>query len=919
MNKKFLSAVLFGALMVTSTGTFTSCKDYDDDIDNLQGQIDKLATKEDMSSQIATLQAALNTAAKDASDAISKATAAEVAAKAAGDEAAAAKAAADKAVAAAKEEAIKAAQAEVNAAKAELEKLVADGLGENKAELEKMAKKVEEATKKVEAIVGEIADMVTSVELIKSFSLENEFGISLSTAIEKANVFSEGIANKITFVKDAEVQTPGQFLIRVSPANAVLKPEMISLVNSQGKNLDDILEVVKVEKSTELLSAAPKTARAAENSGLWNVTVQLRNYGDGKAFEAATTTKVNNQKQNILFAAQVNNSLTTSEVRYATSSYDLTLGWRPFEAANKLNYFVDKTNVENVNNRYDNNSLSLKEHSADIIYKELVWKGEPAVAPITDNPSNVKQGDYRSDKEVYPAVQGQAIKIALSTENDKIEAPANIRAIYVTLDKANAVESAPSELNAWNSYTYSGLNTVVEGTSTEITINSTTAINDIIGFRVYAVNYDGTLVDPDGKAFYVNLGDEAADWNATATKVTALSEENLNVKSEEKAVSLSKLVNPTEATWTTDKIGETTPVFNAYFVNADGNVVYNTKDLNSVANVDFSKVVKVYTMPATITDWKSYEDNKAYNGTLTIKNASKHVLAVMNISMTKVLPTGIPAGFSVKTAQVAAGVYNCYLVPDSWDANSANNGTMKMTEVFNFGEGTPAKYNIKFADSKVVNNKKDAITVTGDGTLTVAKDFINNEDKHATTVVYNYGKISSIKNDKGGYDDVTRAATDFQTIYNCIYNNTYKFDWATNEQAGTVNGVDYTAKDNKGNYINALPSKELTYGTDRDFAVEEFIYGTSAWDGIYSAKLSAPYKASLVVKSATLTSDANKKAEYFTVNIDKTTGKITGFNAVNNSSTTNPTAAVPSTLTINAEDMYGHKVVITVAMTVNKR
>ena len=40
MNKKFLSAILFGNLMVTSAGTFVSCKDYDDDIDNLQGQID---------------------------------------------------------------------------------------------------------------------------------------------------------------------------------------------------------------------------------------------------------------------------------------------------------------------------------------------------------------------------------------------------------------------------------------------------------------------------------------------------------------------------------------------------------------------------------------------------------------------------------------------------------------------------------------------------------------------------------------------------------------------------------------------------------------------------------------------------------------------------------------------------------------
>ena len=39
MRKKYLSALLFGALLFASTGTFTSCKDYDDDINNLQQQI----------------------------------------------------------------------------------------------------------------------------------------------------------------------------------------------------------------------------------------------------------------------------------------------------------------------------------------------------------------------------------------------------------------------------------------------------------------------------------------------------------------------------------------------------------------------------------------------------------------------------------------------------------------------------------------------------------------------------------------------------------------------------------------------------------------------------------------------------------------------------------------------------------------
>ena len=54
MNKKFLSAILFGALMVTSTGTFVSCKDYDDDIDQINN------TLNDLKSQIAALQTAVD-------------------------------------------------------------------------------------------------------------------------------------------------------------------------------------------------------------------------------------------------------------------------------------------------------------------------------------------------------------------------------------------------------------------------------------------------------------------------------------------------------------------------------------------------------------------------------------------------------------------------------------------------------------------------------------------------------------------------------------------------------------------------------------------------------------------------------------------------------------------------------------------
>ena len=53
MNKKFLSAILFGALMVSSTRTFVSCKDYDDDIDNINKELT------DIKATIASLDAAI--------------------------------------------------------------------------------------------------------------------------------------------------------------------------------------------------------------------------------------------------------------------------------------------------------------------------------------------------------------------------------------------------------------------------------------------------------------------------------------------------------------------------------------------------------------------------------------------------------------------------------------------------------------------------------------------------------------------------------------------------------------------------------------------------------------------------------------------------------------------------------------------
>ena len=68
MNKKFLSAILFGALMVSSTGTFVSCKDYDDDIEDLQEQLNKKASLEELTQKVSTMESSVADAKKAAEE-----------------------------------------------------------------------------------------------------------------------------------------------------------------------------------------------------------------------------------------------------------------------------------------------------------------------------------------------------------------------------------------------------------------------------------------------------------------------------------------------------------------------------------------------------------------------------------------------------------------------------------------------------------------------------------------------------------------------------------------------------------------------------------------------------------------------------------------------------------------------------------
>lgn len=100
MKRIFINRVL-AFLLIGATLTYAGCKDYDDDIGNVQTELSETAAA--LQEQLGTLQTALTGAQNEAAAATQKA----AAAKEAADEAAETAAAAQKAVADAKTEAIR--------------------------------------------------------------------------------------------------------------------------------------------------------------------------------------------------------------------------------------------------------------------------------------------------------------------------------------------------------------------------------------------------------------------------------------------------------------------------------------------------------------------------------------------------------------------------------------------------------------------------------------------------------------------------------------------------------------------------------------------------------------------------------------------------------------------------------------------
>nr|WP_295404875.1 hypothetical protein [uncultured Prevotella sp.] len=920
MKRKYLSALLMGVLTLSSVSTFTSCKDYDDDINSLQEQVNKAA----LSSDVEALKTQVNNAASSAQNAATKAEEALTKAGANATEIATVKALATKNgtdVAKALTDAANAATAASNAATAasnaataaataqdsanaaltkiagmdkELKKLALNAQShvtatQLKNSLDSLSQVINEATSDSIANLTKIVNgykgginalytAVTEVSLMGSWNSNNGTGNSIFNgdcklwfqtgtiganytfgAKEKDDENGEHSADpKKSYVKGASINFPSQFLVRINPVNAKITPDMIKLIDSKGNDLNKLVKVVDVEKYDNLL-----TSRASE-TGLWTVKVQLQ---DG--VKPANVAQIAENGQNILYAVAVNNTASQAETvadaasRYVVSTYDLTVrGAYNYVGANDLG------------------NVMVKAESKD-------WKSVSSLKPNT------------GASDLVYAANGEKVLVSF-------EHLANVDRFYVVRDDKHAGESGSSELNAWKSYDYKGLNKVVAvenglGVDT-LSINIKGQVGDEVQFRIFAVNYDGTLVEQNGRPFRVYVGAESTT-TSVAGNLVATGKQKMETDWLPISGSLKNggdLPSTVQVTVNNVKI--------------NANVAY-AKD-NKGTTATKNSEIKFAKFSVAATDLTKWADGATATG--TIKDGENVTVNTISVSLTKVMPTAETTKdlmkYSWKDNQLKNDVYTAYLYPanNAWTTAAAT-GYKDMNQAIN---GLNTNFVISIANAELMsengkNYYKNALNVTATPwkvEVNNAKDdagvaLIDNETKHETTIGYNYGKISSVTPN----DDYIVKVQTVQTVFACPLNTAAQtYAWAQVPAVYGTNGQVVTpAKD-----VNVL-----TYGSTVTVVTNIFtnLIAHNSFDNtVFGGKLSERYNKYVHI-DAKLISNGSQLEDYYTATV--TNGVITFHKQ---SAATNPTADVASTLVLTMTDAFGHENVYKLPFTVKR-
>ena len=603
-------------------------------------------------------------------------------------------------------------------------------------------------------------------------------------AAEKANVFpaQAGVATEqLKFEEGKYYAGDDSLLIRVSPVDAELTTSNVSLMNSQGKELDDIIDVTDVHRFKGLLTRA-----SSANTGLWVVKFKATDLGD--KFKEAAEAEVNGNTKKVLYAVAVKNTYNTTDkaedakTRRVTSEFGVDLSTSDAVAA--WNFTVNEKPVSQIRNRYIKTESGIYTNQktgtwASTYAEELEWKSSPATKVVVsdnENPDNVNAADrctyrdYRQNESILPVEKGKPITIDFANDERK-----GVKGFYVTLDERFAQESAPSELNAWNSYEYENVGyknhpaKLFKGSTGTITIKDMNNVQgDIIGFRVYAVNYDGTLYDPDGRAFYVAVGDVKKELNLGNSKLTwnnGLFESTVVLPAD-----FSKYDFDGNDGWKVtvkDADGKTPQSFGVKYYNANG-----TEE--SVLNKD------VKSMKFFLIDPQAFIDGATYNVSMTLTkqiktttSTSSSVVAkvevcTVNASFTKVMPTAAPTfcyreGFT-KNPEFIIPANNSYEVLDNGNKGGSfnfrhmliidNNNEWVDEDLMDATSNGKFKFNVvngTYENDKLAKAETSTVSYILDVNNSGATNLVDNTTERTIAANYIYKDISKDKDDEGNY------------------------------------------------------------------------------------------------------------------------------------------------------------------------
>ena len=756
MKRKYLSALLMGTLTVASMSTFTSCKDYDDDISNLQEQIDKLATADQLAQKVSELQALISSNKSDITSLQSelakkttldevKAVLADYATKKYADDAdATLKAALSGDIDALKAE-IEKAQATANAA-ADDAKKANEEIQEmlktlaTKAEVAEVKTAAEAANAAIAALqTGDVATLKAKQAEILSTLETVAKQADLDAVVKKAQALEEAVAKKADAdaLAKAEKELNAEIEKVKTTATEANNQAAANLVAIKGldttvKNASDALALAKSNQTK--LTEALESLKDSTKEGTVAATI--------KAIQAQLGTpskELGTLEARLGVVESALNSVKGDDTKLDFAGWVKKIETKLADIIGEYTTMVTEVSLVGVNsaNNVFNSNLDLQFESGKVLENLIFGKdqkdgsvddeGNAKFATDAENPVKyVKGTPFNNEKAIMVRVNptnAQLTKDMIKLVNSKGEDLSNILEIGDPKAYGGLLTKAANQTGLWS------IPVKVKAGVTNDKIEQTAEVNGTTKHVVYAVAIKNTATQKDAQDRYVTSTYDITLQNPTTfvptyniDNVKVWSEQTMGKDHKKNLGTLSFYADQDQAGWWDNVI----PAKNGEKINIDFSELQDKIEYFYVVRDDNYTNTLQNSGSSEINAWNSYKyDGTAYKklvkvepnkttGTLSVNingvagdDIAFRIFAVNRNG--KVVPsTGrsfvVYVGEQQNNATVAGDITAIYDATDNTHSLYSASGWLKLNGTLKDGQTLPNVLNTT-VDNKPVNFK----------------------------------------------------------------------------------------------------------------------------------------------------------------------------------------------------------------------